>query len=765
MKSGARILIVEDEPLVGNLLAREIERMGFRALGPAVDVSSARALLRTGRPDAVLVDYDLGAGGSSQALAEETRRVWRLPIVIVSGHVGEADFERAIAAMAPDGVLGKPVDRGLLGKTLAHALGSRGTGESESPASQLAEGVLTTDLAGITRSVNPAAARLLGMPASECPGRAIDDLVELIDPAGERVHLTRWARAMGKDVSTGLLDLALPGGRRQPVKIHFGLARSPAGGLTGMTVVLTPVEPAPETGQTAADGWRWLEAQDDAPVVVLGPDEAVVYVHAVASSLLGVDGPSIVSRPWDAVLAEAGWSLAGSARSGNRSAVFSLQREDGGRLAGQVLPFDNGHLVFLRDASREDEEKRAEERARRLEDLGYLARGYSHELNNRLTAILGGLSRLESHLAGHGGHWQEDLESVRQAAAEAAGFVRQIGVFSRGGKPIRRPIDLAVWLKGVWPRLPRRPGATYQWTIEDGLPPLPVDALQLERALDNLFRNANAALSIPGGRVSLRVTSSGQGNRRALDLRVEDNGHGVDGTLLPHLTEPYFTTRSAENATGLGLTICDAIARAHGGHLEIQSAPGQGTIVTLRFPAAADSPAPAKPTPEVESSAPPPSLSPASSPGSAPLRVLVLEDEAMVRKALAFVLRRAGWEVRETEVGEETIAAWEEARAHGRPFDVIVSDLTIRGGLGGVETLRRLLSLDPNVKAVACSGYSDDPVMENPRRFGFHSALPKPFDPPDLVEAVQAAAGIARISHKFEIEATGEAPEHPGTKE
>ncbi|MFM7182632.1 MAG: response regulator [Verrucomicrobiales bacterium] len=740
MKSGARILIVQDEPLVGNLLAMEVERMGFRALGPAVDVSSARALLRTGRPDAVLVDYDLGAGGSSQALAEEVRRVWRVPVVLVSGHVGEADFERAVASIAPDGVLGKPVDMGLLGKMLAHALGSRGTGESESPASQLTEGVLTTDLAGITRSVNPAAARLLGMPASECPGRAIDDLVELIDPAGERVQLTRWARAMGKDVSTGLLDLALPGGRRQPVKIHFGLARSAAGGLTGMTVVLTPVEPPPDHEQSSSEGWRWLEAQDDAPVVVLAPDECVVYVHAVASSLLGLDGPAMVSRSWDAVLADAGWSLAGSARSGKQSAVFSLQRGDGGRLAGQVLPFDNGHLVFLRDASREDEEKRAEDRARRLEDLGYLARGYSHELNNRLTAILGGLSRVESHLAGQGGHWQEDLESVRQAAAEAAGFVRQIGVFSRGGKPIRRPIDLAVWLKGVWPRLPRRPGATYQWTIEDGLPPLLVDALQLERALDNLFRNSNAALSIPGGRVGLQVTASGSGSRRAIDIRVEDNGHGVDENLLPHLTEPYFTTRSAENATGLGLTICDAIARAHGGHLEIQSRPGQSTTATLRFPVSSpDSPSPAKTTPKLESGAPPVSLEPAASLSHSPLRVLVLEDEAMVRKAVSFVLRRAGWEVRETEVGEETIAAWEDARANGRPFHVIVSDLTIRGGMGGVETIRRLLALDPKLKAVACSGYSDDPVMEDPRRFGFHSALPKPFDPPDLIEAVKAA--------------------------
>lgn len=741
MKSGARILIVEDEPLVGSLLAMEVERMGFRALGPAVDVSSARALLRTGRPDAALVDFDLGAGGSSQALAEEMRRVWRVPVVLVSGHVGEADFERAVASIAPDGVIGKPVDRGLLGQMLAHALGSRGTSESESPAAQLSEGVLTTDLAGITRSVNPAAARMLGMPASECPGRAIDDLVELIDPAGERVRLTRWAKALGQDVSTGLLDLALPGGRRQPVKIHFGLARSPAGGLTGMTLVLTPVEPPPGTSnESSAEGWRWLEAQDDAPVVVLGPDESVVYVHPVAASLLGRDGPSMVAHPWDEVLATAGWSLAGSARSGKRSAVFSLQRDDGMRLAGQVLPFDNGHLVFLRDASREDEEKRAEDRARRLEDLGYLARGYSHELNNRLTAILGGLSRLESHLSGQGGHWQEDLESVRQAAAEAAGFVRQIGVFSRGGKPIRRSLELSTWLRGVWPRLPRRPGATYQWSIEDGLPPLQVDALQLERALDNLFRNANAAISIPGGRVVLNVTSSGSGKNRAIDLRVEDNGTGVEESLLPHLTEPYFTTRSAENATGLGLTICDAIARAHDGHLEILSTPGAGTTVTLRFPATQEV-APAKPkgSPIPSTSNPPSHPSPAPT-HAAPLRVLVLEDEAMVRKAVCFVLRRAGWEVQETEVGEETIAAWENARAHGRPFDVVVSDLTIRGGMGGVDTIRRLLALDPTVKAVACSGYSDDPVMSDPRRFGFYSALPKPFDPPDLIEAVKAAA-------------------------
>ena len=747
MKTGARILIVEDEPLVGAMLAAEVESMGFRVLGPAVDLPSARALLRTGRPEVVLLDFDLGSGGSSQALAEEMQRVWKIPVVIVSGHVGEADFERAVVAMAPSGVVAKPVEREKLGQVLSYALGGK-DGGAEGPATRIAEGVVTTDLAGLVRQVNPAAARMMGVPADECLGREIDSLLDLRDGNGQHVSLTRWARAMGQDLSIGEWVLLVPGGGEQRVTVNFGVTRSAEGGLTGMTVVLRPSAPAAEAeGEGQADEpWRWLEQQEDVPVVVLGADETVIYANPAAETMLGHAKDTTVTRAWEDLLKEGGWDVVEATRSGQRAAVFALTGAGGRRLAGQAVPFENGHFIFLRDASQEEEERRQEERARRLEDLGYLARGYSHELNNRLTVILGGLSRLESHVEVGGGLWREDLEGVRQAAAEAAGFVRQIGVFSQGGKPARRMLDIRTWMAGVWGKLPRRAGVDYRVAVEDGLPMVAVDPVQLERAMENLVRNASEAVPVPGGLVGVWVCRGGADGAGTLDIRVRDNGPGVEEALLPRLTEPYFTTRGAENATGLGLTVCEAIMRAHGGKLEILSPTGQGMEVRLVFPLPAGAQTVSGATRAVVEQARQPVAGTAgSAPGgggqaAAALKVLVLEDEAMVRKAVCHALRRAGWEVVETETGEEALAVWQAAMAAGRRFDVLVSDLTIRGGMGGVETVARLREVEPDLRAVACSGYSDDPVMSEPGRFGFVAALPKPFDPPDLVAAVRLAA-------------------------
>ena len=413
--------------------------------------------------------------------------------------------------------------------------------------------------------------------------------------------------------------------------------------------------------------------------------------------------------------------------------AFSLRRPEGGILAAQAVPFDGGHVLLLRDAGEEEETRRRREQAQRIEDLGFLARGYAHELNNRLTAILAGLERVEEDFDHQRPDWRAALEDVRQAAHESAGYVRQIQVFSRGGRPMRRQLDTASWLQGFWDRLPRREGVDYRLDIRGTLPGILGDPLHLEKALENLFANANAAVEIPDGRVTLTACCRLAVHGPVILLSVEDNGCGVASDILPRLTEPYFTTRARENASGIGLTVCEAIAKSHDGLLEIRSSKGIGTTATLVLPvSAADGASPARS--EVPAAAP---FHPLPAPRHDHLRVLVLEDEPMVRRAMVFALRREGWEVVETERGEDTVVAWEEAMREGRPYDLLVSDLTIRGGMGGVETLQRILTLDPQARALACSGYTDDPVISDPRRFGFRVSLPKPFDPAALARAVR----------------------------
>jgi two-component system, cell cycle sensor histidine kinase and response regulator CckA len=743
MKSRGRILLVEDEPLVGALLGAEIERLGFELAGHATDVDAARALAHGTRPDAAVIDFDLRGGGSSESLAAELQDGLGVPVVLVSGRAGEPGFAGAAASLAPIASLAKPIDPAALAEALEQALLKRE--QSGGPAGQLREGLITADLAGHVRSINNAAARLAGIEPGEAIGCALDDLLDLRDESGRPCPLMQCARRADRELTLGRLFLHAPGAASLAVAVKLAALRAPAGGLAGVVAVLLP-----ESRAVAAGPAAWLAGQESVAAVVLGPDEALAYANPPATRLLGFAGES-GGRDWGALLAAAGWQLDGSVATGPGAALLSLRRADGAVLAAQVLPLDGGHLVLVRDASAEEEHRRRRERAQRLEDLGYLARGYAHELNNRLTTIVAALARIEQEQeAGTTGTWGDALADARRAAAESAGFVRQIQVFSRGGRPLRRPFEPARWLRDLWPKLPRREGVHYHLDAPGPLPLLLADPGQLAKALENLFENANHAVA---GHPHPQVTLSARALARQVRLAVSDNGPGMPPELAARAAEPYFTTRAAENATGIGLTVCEAIAKAHGGRLTIATRPGEGTVVALQLPVAETpaappaAPAPPMPLAPASSATPatpgagagahePPAVQAAAGDG---LRILLLEDEAMVRRAMAFTLRREGWEVVETARGEDTIAEFRAARDNGRPFGLVVSDLTIRGGMGGVETLQHLRELDPDVRAIACSGYTDDPVISGPADFGFAAALPKPFDPSELATLVRRA--------------------------
>jgi CheY-like chemotaxis protein len=220
-----------------------------------------------------------------------------------------------------------------------------------------------------------------------------------------------------------------------------------------------------------------------------------------------------------------------------------------------------------------------------------------------------------------------------------------------------------------------------------------------------------------------------------LVLEIIDTGRGMSEVELERAFEPYFTTRPDANATGIGLTVCESIAKAHDGFVLLQSKLGRGTIATFCMPLGAPSWADDTAEPAVTLVQP---LISGDEPGT-PIeraRILVLEDDHQIRKLIAMTLRKDGHEVVETADGRDTIRCYREARESARPFDLVLSDLTIEDGLGGVETMQALRRMDPNVVAIVSSGYSDAPAMARPSDFGFTAVLPKPYPPKDLRQIV-----------------------------
>ena len=197
---------------------------------------------------------------------------------------------------------------------------------------------------------------------------------------------------------------------------------------------------------------------------------------------------------------------------------------------------------------------------------------------------------------------------------------------------------------------------------------------------------------------------------------------GTPPDVLPKIFDPYFSTkqRATQKGMGLGLTICHSVIKRHGGTITVETAPGRGTTFYCYLPASRE-PTPVPVLAPVVSRERPKSASRSA-------RILIMDDESAVRIMIRQVLERMGHTVAATADGQEAIDRYQEARAAGQPWDLVLLDLTVRGGLGGVETVRRLRDLDPAVNAVVMSGYASDDVLQDYARYGFKDMLAKPFD-------------------------------------
>jgi two-component system cell cycle sensor histidine kinase/response regulator CckA len=371
--------------------------------------------------------------------------------------------------------------------------------------------------------------------------------------------------------------------------------------------------------------------------------------------------------------------------------------------------------------------------AARLESLGVLAGGVAHDYNNLLTVIMGNLAlmKLSPIIMETEAHHMAEIERGIMRARE---LTRQLLTFATGGEPRRVPMDMAEMVRAATETVLRGTNVRAEYSVEPGLWAGDGDRDQLMQAVQNIVHNALQAMP-DGGVVRLALTNaalepgkSGEDKPgRYVRLAVTDSGPGIAPAILPKIFDPYFTTR--RGARGLGLATVYSIVNRHGGRIEAASTPGQGATVTLWIPATMlaimkDGPASA--------AIPAPAKAPVGKP-----RVLVMDDEQGVRELAIAVLMRMGLDVTAVEDGESALHEFEMARNAGRPYALLIVDLTIPGGLGGKETVEAVRKLDPSVPAIVSSGYSSDPVMSSYQSYGFQAVVPKPFEVSTLAEAVR----------------------------
>jgi len=381
-----------------------------------------------------------------------------------------------------------------------------------------------------------------------------------------------------------------------------------------------------------------------------------------------------------------------------------------------------GSVLVFRDVSEKREMEEELRKSQKLESIGVLAGGIAHDFNNILSAILANISLAKITMP-ENRKAATRLEEAEKAVLRAQGLTQQLLTFSKGGAPVKETSDIREILKDTSLFTLSGSNTKADFAISDDLSPLDVDKGQFSQVINNLVINADQSMP-KGGVIKIKAVNIKVGPESSLRLEpgnyvrisISDNGEGIAPENLSKVFDPYFTTRSS--GSGLGLSTVYSIVKRHKGEIRIESKVEIGTTFTIYLPVSK-------------------SIVVQRAETQAQVikgngRILLMDDEAVIRDVAKEVLEFLGYEASLAKDGESMLEIFKKANAEGKPFDVVILDLTIPGGPGGKEVVKELTKIDPAIKVIAASGYSNDPVMANYKAYGFNGILPKPFTIKDV---------------------------------
>ena len=382
-----------------------------------------------------------------------------------------------------------------------------------------------------------------------------------------------------------------------------------------------------------------------------------------------------------------------------------------------------GAVLVLRDVTKKQQMEKELQKSQKLESVGVLAGGIAHDFNNLLAVILGNVSLAKLKLKES--RPEEVIELITEsehAGKRARDLTQQLLTFSKGGAPVKRITNVEDIIREATLFALRGSNVNCIYDVEPGDYFAEVDEGQINQVVNNIVINAKQAMP-EGGTVTIRMFLPIAGNtdmnpalqpheRGYLRVEIADEGTGIATKYLTKIFDPFFTTK--QSGSGLGLATSYSIIRNHGGTISVDSSPTAGSCFTVFLPASLAEPFEENPIENIPL--------PASD-----RRVLVMDDDDGVRSLMRRMLEGFGYEVETAQDGEEAIKQYQVANAAKHAFDLVILDLTVAGGMGGQETLEKLLKIDPAVMAIVSSGYSDHPVMANYESYGFKGILVKPF--------------------------------------
>ena len=387
-------------------------------------------------------------------------------------------------------------------------------------------------------------------------------------------------------------------------------------------------------------------------------------------------------------------------------------------------------ITDLREAEQDRQNLQAKlHQAQKIESVGVLAGGIAHDFNNLLAAIQGNIDLSLLHIDQQNKAYSL-LQEAEEATRRAKDLTQQLLTFAKGGEPLKKTVSLESVVRESADFVLRGSKVRCEYYFAEDTRAIEADAGQMSQVIQNMVINARQAMptggiiEISGENVNF-VTGGGlplaEGDY--VKLVIRDHGTGIPEKQLDLIFDPYFTTK--EQGSGLGLAVAFSIIRKHGGHIGVQSIEGSGSTFTIYLPASRE-----KALGEDRSVREPK--------GNRKGRILVMDDEELVRKVTTNMLEFLGCDVLTAKDGKEAISVYRDAVGSGSPIDLVIMDLTIPGGMGGEEAVKELLRLDPEARVIVVSGYANDPIMANYRQYGFSGAISKPFEVDDLAGLLES---------------------------
>ncbi len=763
-----RVLIVEDNADDVALMVRVLRGGNYEPHWKQVQTAEEfSAALSGGAWDVVLSDYTLPQFSGLDALKLLRARSSVLPFIVVSGTVSEETAVETMRAGAND-YLSKSDFRRLLPaveRELREVAERRERTRTKRELLELQERfeVIFRELTdvmliadardGEILHANPALDRMLGFNHL----RIVGSTFAALWPVARQSEAARLLERLRRDGSVFLAEeLRRVDGSMCPVDISGNLV--PWGAGQAVVLTLRDVTERQRAEQRLAREKEQLAVtlrSIGEGVITTDTTGRVVLVNRIAEGLTGWRQTEAVGQPLGAVFnlvrAETGESLvpqgehlaSGSeiieltkdvtlrARDEKERAVrvsAAPIRERSGTITGSVLVF--------RDITGEQKLEEERQKASKLESVGILAGGIAHDFNNVLMAILGNLSLAKVSVGRRAGGDLDSLvstiEKAENACLYATDLTRQLLTFAKGGAPIKQTASLAEIVHEAVQFALHGSSLRAVFDMAEDLKPVEVDRNQFRQVLDNLVINAVQATTADCGQF-LYVTAqnivigedrpvAGLRTGEYVRVSIRDTGIGISPEVLSKIFDPYFTTK--REGSGLGLATAYSIVRKHEGILLAESEQARGSTFHVYLPA---SRAPVvAPVRERE-----PALE-----GKG--RILLMDDEAMLLELVSGMLEHLGYEVTCAPDGREAIERYIAAREEHRPFAAVIVDLTVPGGMGGYETVQLLHEVDPELRAIVSSGYSNDPIMANYRVHGFRGFIAKPYQIADLAKVLHA---------------------------